>query len=152
MPIPAAAQERVEAASAGAARVMAAQRDQIGLRAGDLDSLLSSGHAARTVWAFVQSLDLGSLHAKIKAVEHAAVRPAIDPAILVALWLWAIIDGVGSARELDRLCERDAAYRWICGGVGVNYHTLGEFPTRHLEWFDAQPTRTSSARACSARA
>ena len=142
MPIPAAAQERVEAPIAGVARVMAAQRDQIELRACDLDSLLGSDHAARTVWAFVQSLDLGSLHAKIKAVEHAAGRPAIDPAILVALWLWATIDGVGSAREIDRLCERDAAYRWICGGVGVNYHTLAEFRTRHVEWLDAQLTRS----------
>lgn len=142
MPIPAAPHERVEAQTPGVARVMAAQRDQIELRACDLDSLLGSDHAARTVWAFVQSLDLGALHAKIKAVEHAAGRPAIDPAILVALWLWATIDGVGSAREIDRLCERDDAYRWICGGVGVNYHTLADFRTRHVEWLDAQLTRS----------
>ena len=142
MPIPAATRERVEAPKAGAARVMAAQRDQIELRACDLDSLLGADHGARTVWAFVQSLDLGALHAKIKAVEHAAGRPAIDPAILVALWLWATIDGVGSAREIDRLCERDDAYRWICGGVGVNYHTLADFRTRHVAWLDAQLTRS----------
>jgi transposase len=142
MPIPAAPHERIEAQTPGVARVMAAQRDQIELRACDLDSLLGSDHAARTVWAFVQSLELGPLHAKIKAVEHAAGRPAIDPAILVALWLWATIDGVGSAREIDRLCERDDAYRWICGGVGVNYHTLADFRTRHVEWLDAQLTRS----------
>ena len=136
MPIPAAPHERIEAQTPGVARVMAAQRDQIELRACDLDSLLGSDHAARTVWAFVQSLELGPLHAKIKAVEHAAGRPAIDPAILVALWLWATIDGVGSAREIDRLCERDDAYRWICGGVGVNYHTLADFRTRHVEWLE----------------
>lgn len=142
MPIPVAPRERAEAPKAGVARVMAAQRDQIELRACDLDSLLGSDHAARTVWAFVQSLDLAALHAKIKAVEHGAGRPAIDPAIVVALWLWATIDGVGSAREIDRLCERDDAYRWICGGVGVNYHTLAEFRTQHLEWLDAQLTRS----------
>ncbi len=142
MPIPAAPRERAEVPNPGVTRVMAAQRDQIELRACDLDSLLGGDHAARTVWAFVQSLDLGPLHAKIKAVEHAAGRPAIDPAILVALWLWATIDGVGSAREVDRLCERDDAYRWICGGVGVNYHTLADFRTRHVEWLDAQLTRS----------
>lgn len=139
MPIPAAAPER--GPPHGVARVMVAQRDQIELRACDLDSLLGADHAVRTVWAFVQSLDLGPLHAQIKAVEHGAGRPAIDPAILVALWLWATIDGVGSAREIDRLCERDDAYRWICGGVRVNYHTLADFRTRHLEWLDAQLTR-----------
>lgn len=142
MPIPATPREPAETLNAGAARVMAAQRDQIELRACDLDSLLGADHAARTVWAFVQSLDLRALQAKIKAVEHAAGRPAIDPAILVALWLWATIDGVGSAREIDRLCERDDAYRWICGGVGVNYHTLADFRTRHVGWLDAQLTRS----------
>lgn len=141
MPIPE-PRRRSDAPNAGVARVMAAQRDRIELRACDLDSLLGSDHAARTVWAFVQSLDLGALRAKIKAVEHGAGRPAIDPAILVALWLWATIDGVGSAREIDRLCERDDAYRWVCGGVGVNYHTLAEFRTRHVEWLDAQLTRS----------
>jgi transposase len=142
MPTPAAPRARAEAPKTGVARVMAAQRDQIELRACDLDSLLGGDHAARTVWQFVQSLDLEPLHARIKAVEGAAGRPAIDPAILVALWLWATVDGVGSAREIDRLCERDDAYRWICGGVGVNYHTLADFRTQHVEWLDAQLTRS----------
>lgn len=142
IPIPAALPERVQWPMTGAARVMAAQRDQIELRACDLDSLLGADHAARTVWAFVQSLDLDPLYARIKAVDGAAGRPAIDPAILVALWLWATVDGVGSAREIDRLCERDDAYRWICGGVGVNYHTLAQFRTQHVAWLDEQLTRS----------
>ena len=130
---------------AAAARLMSPQRDQIELRACDLDSLLPPDHSARTVWAFVQSLDLAPLHAGIKAVEGAAGRPAIDPAILVALWLWATVDGVGSAREVDRLCERDHAYRWLCGGVGVNYHTLADFRTAQAQWLDAQLTRSIAA-------
>ncbi len=68
--------------------------------------------------------------------------PAIAPAILVASWLWATVDGVGSARKIDRLCERDDAYRWICGGVGVNYHSLADFRTAHEAWLDAQLTRS----------
>jgi transposase len=123
--------EGVRTAQPGRARVMCAQRDQLELRACDLDGLLGVDHPVRSVWAFVESLDLAPLHARIKSVEGAAGRPAIDPAILVALWLWATIDGVGSARELDRLCERDDAYRWICGGVGVNYHTLADFRVSH---------------------
>jgi transposase len=128
--------------SGGAARVLHAQRDQVELRAVDLDATLPLDHPARTVWAFVQSLDLAPLYARIKSVEGRAGAPAIDPAILVALWLWATIDGVGSAREVDRLCERDDAYRWLCGGVGVNYHTLAEFRTQHAQWLDTQLTRS----------
>jgi Transposase DDE domain/Transposase domain (DUF772) len=44
--------------------------------------------------------------------------------------------GVGSARELDRLCEHHAAYMWICGGVSMNYHTLSDFRTRHVDVLD----------------
>jgi len=122
--------------------VMSPQRDQVELRAVDLESLLVADHPARTVWAFVQSMDLAPLYARIKSVSGRAGAPAIDPAILVALWLWATVDGVGSAREVDRLCERDDAYRWICGGVGVNYHSLAHFRTEHAAWLDAQLTRS----------
>ncbi len=128
------------ARAGGAARVMSPQRNQVELRPVDLESLLAHDHAARTVWVFVQALDLAPLYARIKSVAGRGGAPAIDPAILVALWLWATIDGVGSAREIDRLCERDDAYRWICGGVGVNYHSLADFRTAHEAWLDAQLT------------
>jgi transposase len=142
LPIPAARSEEVATGVSAAARVMSPQRDQVELRACDLDSLLPPDHPARTVWAFVQSLDLAPLYARIKAVQGGAGRPAIDPAIQVALWLWATVDGVGSAREVDRLCERDNAYRWLCGGVGVNYHSLADFRTEHEAWLDQQLTRS----------
>lgn len=140
--VPAADRAAQPAKAAGAPRVMVPQRNQVELRAVDLEALLAPDHAARTVWAFVQSMDLAPLYARIKSVAGRGGAPAIDPAILVALWLWATIDGVGSAREVDRLCERDDAYRWICGGVGVNYHSLADFRTEHEAWLDAQLTRS----------
>lgn len=108
-------------------RYETAQRDQIELRPVDLESLLPPGHAARLVWRFVEGLDLSALYAGIKAREGGPGRTPIDPKILVALWLYATIDGVGSAREVARLCEAHDAYRWICGGVSVGYHTLSDF-------------------------
>jgi transposase len=145
LPIPAAPIEEGAGDSSAAPRVMSPQREQVELRACDLDSLLPPEHAARTVWAFVQALDLAPLYARIKSVDGRGGAPAIDPAILVALWLWATVDGVGSAREVDRLCERDNAYRWLCGGVGVNHHTLADFRTEHAAWLDAQLTRSIAA-------
>ena len=61
------------------------------------------------------------------------------------LWLYATLDGVGSARELDRLCDSDDAYRWLCGGVGVNHHTLRDFRVEHAQWLDGQLTRNVAA-------
>lgn len=126
----------------GAPRVMSPVRNQVELRPVDLDAMLAAQHPARTVWAFVQAMDLAPLYARIKSAGSRGGAPAIDPAILVALWLWATVDGVGSAREIDRLCERDDVYRWICGGVGVNYHSLADFRTEHEAWLDAQLTRS----------
>lgn len=129
----------------GAPRVQSAVRNQVELRACDLDSALPADHQARAVWAFVQSIDLQGLYAQIRAVEGGVGRAPIDPAILMSLWLYATLDGVGSARELDRLCDSGDAYRWLCGGVGVNHHTLGDFRVEHTQWLDGQLTRTVAA-------
>ena len=97
----------------------------------DLDSLLPADHRARAVWLFVERLDLSGLYAQIRAVEGGAGRGPIDPKILLALWLYATVEGVGSARALDELCGEHVAYRWLCGGVGVNYHARSDFRTAH---------------------
>jgi transposase len=118
-------------------RLQRPQREQITLRPSDLESLLAADHRARLVWAFVESLDLSAFHARIKAVEGHSGRPPIDPAILVSLWLYATLEGVGSARALDRLCDEHDAYRWLCGGVGVNHHTLADFRVESADLLDA---------------
>ena len=101
-----------------------------------LDAMLSDDHQARVVWEYVEGADLACLYGSIRAVEGRCGRDAIDPRILMALWLYATLDGVGSARELDRLCKDHVAYQWICGGVSVNYHTLSDFRTANVELQD----------------
>lgn len=115
----------------GRARVQRADRHQMAMRTLALDALLPEEHQARVVWEYVEGLDLAPLYGSIRAVEGHAGRDPIDPKILMALWLYATLDGVGSARQLDRLCGDHAAYQWICGGVSVNYHTLSDFRTAH---------------------
>jgi transposase len=112
-------------------RYQTVQRDQIELQPCDLEALLPPGHAARLVWRFVEGLDLSAFYATIRAREGHAGRAPIDPKILIALWLYATMDGVGSAREVDRLCTSQDAYRWLRGGVSVNYHTLSDFRVAH---------------------
>jgi transposase len=85
------------------------------------------------VW---RSLDLSELYDRVKSREGAAGRPAADPSVLVALWLYATVEGVGSARALERLAESDLAYRWLAGGVPVNYHGLADFRVGHVEVLD----------------
>jgi transposase len=108
-------------------RLETVERRQQEFQQCSLDDLLSSDHCARQVWDYVESLDLSVLYGRVRTTVQSTGRPAIDPALLVSLWLYATLDGVGSARLLDRLCKSEAAYRWLCGKVSVNYHTLSDF-------------------------
>ncbi len=113
------------------ARVLTPNRLQIELHPSNLESLLPEGHQARLVWIYVEQQNLKGLYDCIKAREGGAGRSAIAPEILLALWLYATIDHVGNPRELARLTLAHDAYRWICGGVQVNYHTLSDFRVDH---------------------
>lgn len=126
----------------GKPRLVLPNRAQIELRPVDLDSLLALDHPARGVWEFVESLDLSPLYSKVQSVEGAAGRPAIDPRIYLALWLYATIEGVGSARALERLTQQHDAYRWILGGVSVNHHSLSDFRVQHAEYLDEVLTQS----------
>jgi transposase len=123
-------------AGSGAPRLRKAERSQLVLRACSLDDLIAADHPARLVWRFVEGLDVSDLLAGIRAVEGHVGHPPADPRILVALWLYATIDGVGSARRLAALCESHAAYRWLCGGVSMNHKTLSDLRTAHADWLD----------------
>jgi transposase len=120
----------------GKPRLVHPNRSQVELRPVDLESLVAADHMVRAVWEFVESLDLSPLYAKVQSVEGAAGRPAIDPRIFLALWLYATIEGVGSARALERLTQQHDAYRWIVGGVSVNHHSLSDFRVEHGEYLD----------------
>ena len=126
-------------AAGGSPRLRYANRGQVAMRICALDSLIPEDHPVRTVWAYVEGLDLTELLAKIKAVEGGAGASATDPRILMTLWLYATLRGVGSARELDRRCDPDTGevpFQWICGGVTLNYHTLTDFRVAHAEVLD----------------
>src|ERR1041384_8155775 len=110
----------------GAPRLREPVRDQIELRPVDLDALLGPEHPARVIWDYVQQLDLRELEEGVRARAHAPGQAPASPRLLLALWLFAISQGIGSARALDRLCTTHDAYRWLCGGVSVNYHSLSD--------------------------
>jgi transposase len=123
-------------------RLRRAQRDQVVMRCLTLEALLPEDHRARIVWDYVQGLDLTSLYQQILAVEGGKGRAPTDPRILLALWLYATVEGVGSARALARLCEEHLAYQWLAGDVPMNYHTLSDFRTGHPELLDDLLTKS----------
>ena len=126
---------------AGIPRLRVACRDQVVMRMLALDQMLPPEDEARTVVAFVEQADLSELYDSIRAVEGGPGRSPVDPQILLSLWLYATIKGVGSARALERQCQFHLAYQWICGDVSVNYHTLSDFRVDHAEVLDRLLTR-----------
>jgi len=109
------------------ARVLRPNRHQLQWAPRDLEAMLPEDHPARAIWDLLDRLDLASFYGSIKAVLDGPGRPTTDPQVLLALWLLATVEGVGSARQLARLCAEHDAYRWLCGGVPINYHMLSDF-------------------------
>ena len=92
-----------------AARVKRPQRQQMQWRDASLDQLIPKDHRVRAVWAYVDSLDLKPLYDKIQAVEGGVGRDAVDPKILMALWMFATIEAISSARHLGVWSKYSAA-------------------------------------------
>ena len=117
-------------------RVKKPVRNQAEMMVRDLDSLVSEDHPVRAVWEFLGRLDLSAFYRSIKVVLDRPGRPASDPQVLLALWVYATVEGIGSARRLAKLTEEHDVYRWLRGGVPVDYHLLAEFRVTHQEEID----------------
>lgn len=128
-------------------RVLRPDREQLYWDMIDLESQIEADHLVRVVWSFVEQLDLSELYAAIRARDDVAGRPTADPKVLLALWLYATAEGIGSARALERLCRSHAAYRWLCGGVPVNYHGLSDFRAGHGDLLDRVLTESVTSLA-----
>ena len=131
-------QEAPNETAAPSPRVQRPNRSQIDPNPKSIDELIPDDHPARLVWELVQDLDMTHLYEQIKAVEGHPGRTPIDAQILTALWMYATIEGISSARRLADLCYRDDAFKWLRGGVDVNYHTLSDFRTAHGSWLEEQ--------------
>jgi len=115
----------------GALRLRVPERRQMAMVVQCPDDLVPGQHAVRMVAALVETLDVSGFAEPIKARAGVAGRDATDPGLLVGLWLYACIRGIGSARELARRCAESAAFRWLCGGVTVNHRLLSDFRGDH---------------------
>jgi transposase len=126
-------------------RLRRPERGQMAWVAQCPDDLVPPTHPVRRIWQVVEHLDVSGFYAPIKAREGVAGRDTTDPRLLVALWLFACVRGIGAARELARQCVENLAFRWLCGGVTVNYHLLSDFRTDHGEALDALFTQVIAA-------
>lgn len=136
LPEPPSPAQAAQAKTYGKPRLRVPTRDQPEFQWASLDQLIDPDHQVRIVWAAICKLDLSSWLHDIKAVARHVGRNATDPRLLLSLWVYATLRGIGSARELDRLCREHMAYKWLCGGVSVNYHMLSDFRSQGGDKWD----------------
>jgi transposase len=129
----------------GKPRLVRADRKQMRLESRCIDDLIPQDHRARTFWAAAERLDLSAFYNEIQSVAGHAGRPAIDPRILLVLWLYATAEGIGSARRLARLCVEHDAFRWIVGGLEICHRVVNDFRVRHGEKLDDLLTKLLAA-------
>jgi len=111
-------------------------REQMSWHAVDIERLIEEEHLARAIWELVGRLDLSRFHASIGSSAIEGGRPALDPQLLISLWIYAYSQGIGSAREVARRCEYDPAFQWLTGLLEVNYHTLADFRVEKQQELD----------------
>jgi transposase len=97
----------------------------------DVEQLIAEDHAARAIWELTGKVDLGAFYEGVRSRAGQAGRPVIDVRLLASLWIYGQSRGIHSARELEQLCQTDAAFQWLCGMEPVNYHTLSDFRVSH---------------------
>src|SRR5947209_8361204 len=144
----AAAKEKTEARVAAVLRMKPIDRSQSGWQEYCVEDLIPEDHAARALWEFLGGLDLSRFEEGIKAVEGQAGQATFQPRLLIALWLQACLDGVGSAREVSRRCTTQPAYRWLCGDQRINHHTLSDFRVKRREALEGLMVEVLAALSC----
>src|ERR1700686_5083057 len=120
-------------------------RQQLSWRAVDVERLIGEDHRARAIWTLVGRLDLGRFYESIESSAEEGGRPAIDPQLLISLWVYAYSEGIGSAREVARRCEFDPAFQWLTGLAEGNYHTLADFRVEKQKELDELFTQVLAA-------
>jgi transposase len=120
-------------------------RQQMSWRAVDVERLIGEDHPARAIWDLVGGLDLRAFYDAVESSAEQGGRPALDPQLLICLWVYAYSQGIGSAREVARRCEYDPAFQWLTGLEEVNYHTLADFRVEKQNELDELFTQVLAA-------
>jgi transposase len=111
-------------------------REQMEMQFNYLDMLLPPEHLARSVWEFVEAMDTRPCFAYVNTFVGFDGRSTTNPKILLAVWIYSILDGNSSARKLEILCKNHNAYKWIVGGAPINRTMLADFRSKDSMKFE----------------
>src|SRR3954452_23857763 len=107
---------------------LSCDRDQDFLLAPSVRDWLPEEHLAWFVLEVVERLDLGAIYRAYRA--DGSGRPAHDPAMMVALVVYAYCVGERSSRQIERRCVEDVAFRVIAANRARDHTTIARFRQR----------------------
>src|SRR3954470_7786606 len=110
-------------------RFVACDREQSFLMPPDVREWLPSRHLAWFVIDAVAEMDLDAFYAAYRVDGRS--RPPYDPAMMVALLLYAYARGIRSSRVIERACEEDVAFRVLAAQQRPDHATIARFVERH---------------------
>src|ERR671926_1296591 len=112
-----------------AQRFVACDREQSFLMPPDVREWLPADHLAWFVIDAVGEMDLDAFYAAYRV--DGRCRPPYDPAMMVALLLYAYSRGIRSSRVIERACEEDVAFRVVAAQQRPDHATIARFIERH---------------------
>jgi transposase len=104
-------------------------REQELLLPPSLREWLPAEHLAWFVLDAVAEMDLAAFYAGYR--DDGWGRAAHDPAMMVALFVYAYAIGVRSSRAIERRCQEDVAFRVITANHAPDHATIARFRVRH---------------------
>src|SRR5215210_8395804 len=110
---------------------LSCDREQDFLMPPSVREWLPEGHLAWYVLDVVERLDLDAFYCEYRA--DGSGRPAHDPAMMVALLLYAYAVGERSSRRIERRCVEDVPFRVIAANRAPDHSTIARFRKRHAE-------------------
>ena len=110
---------------------LSCDREQDFLLPPSVGEWLPAGHLAWWLLDVVEQLDLQAFYAGYRV--DGSGRAAHNPAMMVALWLYAYCVGESSSRQVERRCVEDVAFRVIAANRVPDHTTISRFRQRHAQ-------------------
>lgn len=107
---------------------LSCDREQDFLLAPSVREWLPEDHLAWFVIEVIERLELAEIYAYFRS--DGSGRPAHDPAMMVALMVYAYCVGERSSRQIERRCVEDVAFRVIAANRAPDHTTISRFRQR----------------------
>ena len=101
-----------------------------------IEELIGPDHKARAIWELVGRLDLSAFAVALKTREGGVGRAAWNPRLLVSIWVYAYSEGIGSAREIERVMQWEPGLQWLSALEKINHHSLSDFRMQQRKALD----------------